>query len=122
MNDLTSALPSEVACHQYADDTTMYTHFKPSDFEVGRSMIQDALTKLSDWSLECNLALNPKKTKVMILSSAQISMAHGLETYSLNLTVNGNRLDPVSNSRLLGTQVNLHLNWKKEINWKICTC
>ena len=121
VNDLTSALPSEVACHQYADDTTMYTHFKPSDFEVGRSMIQDALTKLSDWSLECNLALNPKKTKVMMLSSDQMSRANGLETCSLNLTVNGNRLERVSNFRLLGTQVNQHLNWKEEINSKFCS-
>ena len=106
VNDLSSTLPSEVVCHQYANDTTMYTHFRPSDFEVGQSVIQDALNNLSDWSLECNLVLNPKKTKVMMLSSAQMSRAHGLETCSLNLTVNGKRLERVSNFRLLGTQVN----------------
>ena len=63
VNDLSSALPSEVVCHQYADDTTKYTHFRPSDFEVGQSVIQDALNKLSDWSLERNLALNPRKQR-----------------------------------------------------------
>ena len=26
VNDLSSGLPSEVVCHQYLDDTTMYTH------------------------------------------------------------------------------------------------
>ena len=114
VNDLSSPLPSEVACHQYSDDTTMYIHFRPSDLEVGMSVIQDALNKLSDWSLECNLALNPKKTKVMMLSSAQMSRAHGLKTLSLNLTV--------SNFHLLGTQVNQHLNWKEEINSKISCC
>ena len=110
VDNLSSALPSEVVCHQYADDTTMYIHFRPSDLEVGQSVIQDALNKLSDRSLECNLALNPKKTKVMMLSSAQMSREHGLETRSLNLTVNGKRLERASNFRLLGTQVNQHLN------------
>ena len=33
----------------------MHNHFKPSDLEVGKSVIQDALNKLSDLSLECNL-------------------------------------------------------------------
>ena len=103
VNDLSSALPSEVVCHQYADDTTMYTHFRPSDLEVGQSVIQDALNKMSDWSLKCNLALNSKKTKVMMLSSAQMSRAHGLQTSSLDLTFDGKRLERVSNFRLLGT-------------------
>ena len=115
MNDLSSALPSEIVWHQYADDTTMYTHFRPSDLEVGWSVIQHALNKLSDWFLECNLALNPKKTKMMMLSSALMSRAYGLETCSLNLTVNGERLERVSDFRLLGTQVNQHLNRKEEI-------
>ena len=74
VNDLSSALSCEVVCSQYADDTTMYTHFRPSDLEVGQSVIQEALNKLSDWSLECSPALNPKKTKVMMLSSAQMSL------------------------------------------------
>ena len=60
VNHLSSTLPSEVVCHQYVDHTTMYTHFRPSDLEVDQSVIQDALKKLSDWSSECNLALNSK--------------------------------------------------------------
>ena len=104
MDELSSALPSEVVCHQYANNTTMYTHFRPSDLGVGQPVIQDALNKLPDWSLGCNLALDPKKTKVMILSSTQMSRAHGLETCSLNLTVNGKRLERVADFRLLGTQ------------------
>ena len=57
-----------------------------------------------------------------MLSSAQMSRAHGLETRSLNLTINGKRLERVSDFRLLGTQVNQHLNWKEEINLKISSC
>ena len=95
----------------------MCTHFRPSDLGVGQSVIQDALNKLPDWSLGCNLALNPKKTKVMILSSTQTSRAHGLETCSLNLTVNGKRLERVSDFRLLGTQDYLSAQcWIKKLD------
>ena len=41
---------------------------------------------------------------------------------SLNRTVNGKRLLRVSNFRLLGTQVNQHLNWKEEIDLNISSC
>ena len=62
----------------------------------------------------------------MMLSSAQMSRANGLKTCSLNptvqLTVNGKRLQRVSNFPLLGTQVNQHLNLKEEINLKISSC
>ena len=94
--------------------------FHATDLEVSQSVIQDALNKLPDWSLECNLALNPKKTKVIMLSSAQISRTHGLE--ALILTVNGKRLERVSNFRLQETQVNQYLNWKEEINLKLSSC
>ena len=57
-----------------------------------------------------------------MLSSTQMSRARGRETCSLNLMVNGKRLERVSNFRLLGTQVNQHLNWKEEINSKISSC
>ena len=40
VNGLSSALPSEVVCHQYADDTAMYTHIRLSDLEVGQWVIQ----------------------------------------------------------------------------------
>ena len=80
-----------------APPSLLWAHFRPSDLQVDQSVIQDALNKLSDWSLECKLALNPKKTKVMMLSSAQMSMANGLKTCSLNPTVNGKRLERVSN-------------------------
>jgi len=66
-----------------------------------------------------------KETKENKGDGAVISsdvQGHGLETCSLNLTVNEKRLKRVSNFRLLGTQANQHLNWKEEINSKISSC
>ena len=55
----------------------------------------------------------------MMLSSAQMSRAHELETLSPNLTVNGKRLERVSNFRLLGTQVNQNLNCRERAGRKL---
>ena len=57
-----------------------------------------------------------------MLSSAQMSRAHGLETSSLDLRDDNKWLERVSNFHLLGTQVNQHLNWKEGINLKMSSC
>ena len=33
VNDLTDVLPTEVNCHQYANDITIYSHSKPSELQ-----------------------------------------------------------------------------------------
>ena len=81
VNDLTDVLPTEVNCHQYANDITIYSHCKPSELlkVVGQRC------RLSTWSSRCNLALHPKKTKVMLLSTPQMSRTHGLDVHSIHL-------------------------------------
>ena len=122
VNDLSKVLPSNVKSHQYADDTTIYDHCKPSELQSCQAEVQGALTKLSTWSSECNLVLNPKKTKAMLLSTAQMSRTHDLDEYLINLSVNGKELERVSSTCLLGTQLNEHLIWIDEINNKISSC
>ena len=65
INNLSEVLPPKVNSHQY-DDTTIYKHCKPTEIEKGKLEMQSALDKLSSWSLQCHLALNPKKTKAML--------------------------------------------------------
>ena len=122
VNDLSDALPSTVKCHQYTDDTTFYRHCKPSELQNCKLELQMALDRLTTWSSQCNLALNPKKTKVRLLSTAQLSRVHGLDTHSINLSANEKELERVSTFRLLGTQVHQNLNWIDEINIKISSC
>ena len=98
-------LPPKVNSHQYADNTTIYKHCQPTEFENGQSEIQEALDSLSTWSLQCNLAFNSKKTKAMLFSNPQLSRVHGLDALPLNLSVNGKYIERVSTFRLLGTQV-----------------
>ena len=72
--------------------------------------------RLSTWSSRCNLALHPKKTKVMLLSTPQMSQTHGLDGHCIHLCANGKSLQRVLTFRLLGTEVHENVNWKRAIN------
>ena len=119
VNDLTDVHPTEVNCHQYAKDITIYSHSKPSEllWVVGRRC------RLSTWSFRCNLALHPKKTKVMpLLSTPHMSQTHGLDGHCIHLCANGKSLKRVLTFRLLGAEVQENVNWKRERNSKISSC
>ena len=115
-------LPPKVNSHQYADDTTIYKHCKPTEIENGKLEIQSALDRLSSWSSQYHLALNPKKTKAMLFSTSQMSRVHGLDAVSLGSSVDGKQIEQVSTFPLLGTRVHQNLKWNNEINSKISTC
>ena len=85
VNDLTDVLPTEINCHQYENHITIYSHCKPSELQSCQAEMEAALDKLSTWSSRCNLALHPKKTKVMLLSTPQMSRTHGLDGHSIHL-------------------------------------
>ena len=118
VNDLTDVLSTEVNCHQYVNDITIFSHCKPSELlrVVGRRC------RLSTWSFRCNLALHPKKTKVMLLSTPQMSQTHRLDGHCIHLCANGRSRERVSTFRLLGTEVHENVNWKRAINCKISSC
>ena len=51
--------------------------------------IYQSINKLSVWSKESTLAFNYDKTKVMILSTPQMSRVHHLDEYDPNIAVSG---------------------------------
>ena len=77
---------------------------------------------MSSWSQECNLALNPGKTKTMLFSTLQPSRVHLLHEYVISLCIGGNQLERLDSARLLGTQLYHHLTWTNEITTKISSC
>ena len=74
-----------VKCFQYADDTKIYDHAKISDLNNCRNTISQSINKLSAWSKQSTLAFNNDKTKVMILSTPQMSRVHHLDEYDPNI-------------------------------------
>ena len=101
-----SKLPS--LCERYND----FCHCKPSEL----LRVVERRCRLSTWSFRCNLALHPKKTKVMLLSTPQMSQTHGLDGHCIHLCANGKSLQRVLTFRLLGTEVHENVNWKRAIN------
>ena len=85
LNDLSEALRSNFNSHLYADDTRIYRHCIPSDLQSNQMEVQAEIDKPTDYSKECNLELNLKKTKVMLLSTAQMARFHRLDEISMNL-------------------------------------
>ena len=78
---------------------------------------------MKSWPSECNLSLNPTKTKVMLFSTPQLARFHGLENHQVNLSVDGIKpLERVSTAKLLGTELHQSLKWNHDINAKISSC
>ncbi|CAH3183292.1 unnamed protein product, partial [Porites lobata] len=79
-----------------AFDTVVYDTFLCKLRKLGFSK-----SRLSTWSSRCNLALHPKKTKVMLLSTPQMSQTHGLDGHCIHLCANGKSLQRVLTFHLL---------------------
>ena len=123
VNDLSERLGDFVKCQQYADDTIIYTTDKPAHIKDCERRLQEAVNLLKSWSSECNLSLNPTKTKVMLFSTPQLARFHGLEDHQVNLSVDGIKpLERVSTAKLLGTELHQSLKWNHDINAKISSC
>ena len=114
-------LPTEVNCHQYASDRTIYSHSKPSEPQSCQAEMQAALDKLYTWSSRCNLALHPKKTKVMLLSTPQMSRTHGLDGHSIHLLWKGSRASFNFPPTWYGSARKRQLE-KRETDCKISSC
>ena len=65
--------------------------------------LNQTLKDIGSWSSSSNLALDPKKTKYMIVSTDQMARVHNLKDVKLNLEINGTSLDRVSITKVLGT-------------------
>ena len=122
VNDFSDSLEASVTSHQYADDTTIYAHSKPANIKQCEDQLQYALDQLSTWSSECNLHLNPDKTKVMLFSTQQLARVHKLDEYPINLHTNGAKLERIKTTRLLGPEIDENLKWNDDILSKISKC
>ena len=98
-----------VKCFQYADNTAIYDHAKISDLNNCRNTISQSINKLSAWSKQSTLAFNNDKTKVMILSTPQMSRIHHLDEYDPNIVVSGYKVERIKSCKLLGVHINQHL-------------
>ena len=110
----------DMQCHQYEDDRTLYAHCKPSNLESYKRDLNKSLCNFEEWSSNADLVINPSKTKMMVLSTKQLSSARALEDLNITITVNNENIERVPSAKLLGTYINQHLKWKDNVKY-ICT-
>ena len=60
------------------------------------------------------------KTKVMVLSTKQLSSAHALEDLNMKIAVNSENIERLPSAKRLGTYVSQHLQWEDNVK-NICT-
>jgi hypothetical protein len=94
-----------------ADDTTLQTSSKNhNDAEIA---LQEALNDTALWYSTNRMVVNPKKSKSMLITTRQ---KHQLSPLSLNLTLNGNSIDQVSEHKHLGVIIDDKLRWNAQVD------
>ena len=68
--------------YQYADDTTFFVHSKTKDLAKDVVELNDAISRLGDYSSESNIALNEAKTnKVDVINQKRVRVFdRGIQT------------------------------------------
>ena len=62
VSDLHEVTPSPMECVQYADNTSLYSHFNVKELDSRAVDINETVVSITKWSQDSNLALNPAKT------------------------------------------------------------
>ena len=109
-------------CFHYADDTTIVAQGKPKNRCSLENAMNNDLVKLNSWSVCANLALNPRKTKVMVLSTKQLSRHHNIDDYSPTLKIGQQQNEREKSAKLLGVILDQHLLWEEHVNKVTSSC
>ena len=91
-------------CIQYSDDTNFYEHCKVSEIPQSITTLTNTAKSIYAWSRDNNLVFNPKKSKLMLFSTKQMSTKHKLNEMFNKVMINNNStLDRVTNLTKIST-------------------
>ena len=112
INDLPLCLTrASVQCDLFADDGTLNT--ANDNIANIRRDLQQSLYDVSGWCCRNRMAVNPTKTKCMLMATRQ---KHQKKQLPLNLKFETTPIEQVSKHRLLGVTVDEQLKWQAHIN------
>ena len=113
--DLQDSLNNSISCYQYADDTTLYKQSTVNELVQNVADFNNSLRNMASWSYKSNLALNPVKTKQMVLSTNQLARVHDLKHQITQLEISNCQLERVSETKLLGVKLQENLKWNDHV-------
>ena len=103
-------------CIQYADDTSIYRHFKHGEIQRNVKLMNTELDNIAKWSKATNLVFNGDKTKSVLFATRQMNRARQLDAPNLYKIINeGKEIERVSSFKLLGVTFNQDLTWNEHI-------
>ena len=103
-------------CIQYADDTSIYRHFKHGEIQRNVKLMNTELDNITKWSKATNLVFNGDKTKSVLFATWQMNRARQLDAPNLYKIINeGKEIERVSSFKLLGVTFNQDLTWNEHI-------
>ena len=117
-----SQMIPESECLQYADDTTLYQAWKASERHAYINHIDKDIHAISRWSSYTNLIFNCAKTKVMVISTPQMSKHHQLKEERLYVKCNNITLERASEGKLLGITLAEHFHLDKHFSKLLKDC
>ena len=95
--------------HLFADDTNIY--FSSNDLSYLQETINNELLSVAEWMKSNRLAINVKKTNLILFHSIQHKPSQ-----SLSIKINDALIDEVTSAKYLGITFDSNLTWKKHIN------
>ena len=109
INDLINST-TKMSTILFADDTNMFCSGK--DIHELETTVNSELARVQEWLTLNQLTLNIKKTNFIIFKSHKKRLRR-----DLHLTLNGNVLQRVEESKFLGIVIDQHLTWKNHIDY-----
>ena len=114
VNDLTLDLDPRSKASLFADDTATWVQdgkIKDST----KTFLQKEIDTILTWAKKWKMAVNTDKTKYMVISSSSADCS-----WQPNLEGNGHQIDPVTDYRFLGVEVDQGLRFTKHLETIIC--
>ena len=111
VNDLPLSL-EKAETDMYADDTTIWeSGTNCAEIEL---TLNSELSKVGDWLTLNNMKPNIEKTKYMVIGTAQ--KLHHSPRNSMDLYLNGPKLNKTDEEKLLGVMIDSKLSWNQQID------
>jgi endonuclease/exonuclease/phosphatase family metal-dependent hydrolase len=98
-------------CEMFADDTTL--HSSAVDVDSLSVSLQRSADELQNWSEHNHMALNAKKTEVMLITTRQ--KRQNLKASFPKIKISNQNLEEVSHHKVLGVIIDNNLSWSNHI-------
>ena len=106
--------------HLYADDSQLYTSFKPNVINETLSDISSSISHINDWMTTNKLKMNNDKTEIILCGNKNKLKSIEID----NLNIGDEFISFSSNVRNLGVLIDENLSFDNHVSYlrKICYC